>query len=62
MPPMPPIPSIPPPGMAGAAAFSGLSVMRASVVRIIPAMLAAFSTAERVTFAGSTIPAWTIST
>jgi hypothetical protein len=36
--------------------------MRASVVRIMPAMLAAFSTAERVTFAGSTMPAPTMST
>jgi hypothetical protein len=37
--------------MAGAAgfSFSGMSVMSASVVRIIAAMLAAFSNAERVT-------------
>ncbi len=45
-----------PPGIAGAEEGSGLSVMRASVVRIMPAIDAAFSTAERVTFAGSMMP------
>ena len=39
-----------------APAFSGLSVISASVVRIMPAIDAAFSTAERVTLAGSMIP------
>jgi hypothetical protein len=45
--------------MGGAAAgfsFSGMSVMRASVVRIIAPMLAAFSTALRVTLTGSMMP------
>src|SRR2546429_2463592 len=47
---------------AGAAgfSFSGISVISASVVRIIEAMLAAFCKAERATFAGSMIPAATI--
>ena len=36
---------------------SGLSVIMASVVRTIAAIDAAFSTAERVTLAGSTMPA-----
>lgn len=51
MPPMPP--------MSGIAGFSGsgLSAMTASVVRNIAATEAAFCRAERVTFAGSTIPA-----
>ena len=40
-----------------AALGSGLSVISASVVRIIAAIEAAFSTAERVTLAGSMMPA-----
>jgi hypothetical protein len=48
---------MPPGGIAGAADFgSGLSVTMASVVSTMAAIEAAFSTAERVTFAGSTIP------
>ena len=35
---------------------SGSSVISASVVRIMPATETAFSTAERVTIAGSTMP------
>ena len=43
-----------PPGMAGAAeAGSGLSEIRASVVRIMPAIEEALATAERVTLARS---------
>ncbi len=42
--------------------FSGTSVTRASVVRIIAATLAAFSRAVRVTLAGSMMPASTMST
>lgn len=51
MPPMPP--------MSGIAGFSGsgLSAITASVVRNKPATEAAYCNAERVTFAGSTIPA-----
>src|ERR671925_581502 len=46
-------------GAAGASFFSsGMSVTRASVVRIMPAIDTAFSTADRVTFAGSAIWAW----
>gem|GEM_PF-5526613 len=47
----------------GAAGFgaSGMSVMSASVVKIIAAIDAAFSTADRVTFAGSMMPAVTMS-
>ena len=52
--PMPPISS--PPGAIGAA-FSGLSAMTASVVRNSAAIDAAFCSAERVTFAGSMMPA-----
>jgi hypothetical protein len=37
--------------------FSGASVMSASVVKIIAAMDAAFCRAERVTLAGSAMPA-----
>ena len=49
--------------MGGAAgfSFSGRSVISASVVRIIAAMEAAFSSAERVTLAASITPASTIS-
>ena len=46
---MPPIPGLPI-GMAGS--FSGLSTMRHSVVRNMPAMEAAFSSATRATLAG----------
>ena len=49
-------PPMSPPGAAGAA-FSGLSATTASVVRKRPAMLAAFCSAERVTLAGSMMPA-----
>src|SRR6266536_2598671 len=49
--------SPPPPGAAGAGFFSGFSAITASVVRNSPAMEAAFCSAERVTFAGSIIPA-----
>ena len=48
-------PGMPPPP-AGAAAFSGLSATTASVVRNSAAMDAAFCSADRVTFAGSTMP------
>jgi len=41
---------------------SGLSVIMASVVRTMAAMDEAFSTAERVTLAGSTMPAPSMST
>jgi hypothetical protein len=54
------MPPIPPPGIAGS--FSGMSVIRASVVRIIAAMEEAFSNAERTTFAGSVIPLFSRST
>ena len=47
---------MPPCGIAGAWDFSGMSVISASVVRIMAAMEAAFSTAERVTLAGSMMP------
>jgi hypothetical protein len=45
------------PGIAGAAWFSGLSEISASVVKIMPTIDAAFSTAARVAFAGSMTPA-----
>ena len=53
------IPGMPPIAGAAVAAPSGagLSATRVSVVRTIAAMLAAFCRAERVTLAGSTIPA-----
>ena len=51
---------MPPP--AGAAAFSGLSAMTASVVRNSAAIDAAFCSAERVTLAGSMMPAVIMST
>src|SRR5271170_3471379 len=54
--------SPPPPGMAGAFSFSGFSAITASVVRNRPAIEAAFCSAERVTFAGSMIPALNMST
>ena len=49
-------------GGAAAGAFSGLSAMTASVVRNRAARDAAFCSAERVTLAGSMIPALTMST
>ena len=51
---IPPIPGL---GIAGAGLSSFLSVMTHSVVRNIPAIEAAFSSATRATFAGSTTPA-----
>ena len=51
---MPPMPGL---GIAGAGFSSFLSTMTHSVVRNMPAMEAAFSSATRVTFAGSTTPA-----
>ena len=39
------------------AALSGFSTTKVSVVRIIPAIEAAFCRAERLTFTGSTMPA-----
>src|SRR6187200_1958979 len=59
MPPIPPMP--PPPGIAGAASFLGASAIIASVVMRRPATDAASWSAARTTFAGSTIPAWSIS-
>src|SRR5689334_7918542 len=56
----PPIPPPPPPPIGGAGFSSFFSATRHSVVSTIPAMLAAFCSAERVTFAGSTIPAFTV--
>lgn len=57
------IPGIPPPippGIAGASSL--ISTKAHSVVKIIPATEAAFSKAIRVTFLGSIIPAFNIST
>jgi hypothetical protein len=49
---------MPPPGMPpGISFFSGMSVMHTSVVRMSAATLAAFWSAERATFVGSTMPA-----
>ena len=58
MPPMPPIPpgGIPPPGISFSS--DGLSATTHSVVRISPAILAAFSRAVRTTLVGSTTPAF----
>jgi len=54
---------MPPGGIWGMAGLgSGLSVIMTSVVSTMPPIEAAFSTAERVTFAGSTMPAATRST
>ena len=58
MPPMPPM--SPPPGIG--ASGSGMSVTSAEVERIIAEMEQAFSTALRVTLAGSIMPASSIST
>jgi hypothetical protein len=44
-------------GAGAAEGASGISVTSVSVVSTIAAMLAAFSSAERVTFAGSMMPA-----
>jgi hypothetical protein len=53
----------PPPGApAGAFSFSGLSATTTSVVRNRAAMEAAFWSADRVTLAGSMIPAASRST
>src|SRR5260370_250213 len=52
----------PPPGPAGAGFFSGFSTITASVVRNSPAIDAAFCSAERVTLAGSMMPALNMST
>ena len=52
---MPPMPGAPPIGIAGS--FSGLSQIRHSVVRNMPAIEAAFSRATRATLAGSITPA-----
>ncbi len=60
MPPMPPMPMSPPPGMGASGA--GMSVIRAEVVRIMAAIEVAFSTALRVTLAGSMMPASSMST
>ena len=57
---IPPMPMSPPAG-AGAGG-SGLSATRDSVVSTMAATLAAFSRAERVTLAGSTMPAAIMST
>ncbi len=54
--------SPPPPGVAGAFFFSGFSAITASVVRNRPAIDAAFCSADRVTFAGSMMPALNMST
>ena len=51
------MPPIPPGGIAGASFFSGRSVTKHSVVKTITATEAQFCKAERVTLAGSTIPA-----
>ena len=54
---MPPIPPMPPMSGIPPAFSSGLSAITASVVKNIAATDAAFCSAERVTLAGSTIPA-----
>lgn len=51
-----------PPAAGAAGSGAGMSVTAHSVVRINAAMDAAFCSAERVTFAGSMIPAETMST
>src|SRR5580693_3300535 len=56
------MPPIPPPGMAGASFFFGVSATMASVVIIRPAIEAASCSATRTTFAGSTMPALSMST
>src|ERR1051326_6437705 len=48
-------------GGAGAGVFCAISVISVSVVRIIVAIEAAFSSAERVTFKGSMMPRSTMS-
>ena len=54
--PMPLMSGMPPPPGAGASSFSGMSVIKASVVRIMLATEAAFCKALRVTFTGSKMP------
>lgn len=55
--------SMPPmPGLGVASSSSGSSTMRVSVVKIMPAMLAAFCRALLVTLVGSMIPLATMST
>ncbi len=49
-------------GVVGCSFFSGISVTTASVVRTMAAIDAAFWSAERVTLAGSTMPASNMST
>ena len=56
MPPMPPIPSMPPPCECPASG-SLISLKTHSVVKIIPPIEAAFSSATRDTFLGSITPA-----
>jgi hypothetical protein len=57
------IPGIPPPPIGGIGGVSSLISTRAhSVVKIMPATEAAFSNAIRVTFFGSIIPAFSMST
>ena len=53
---------MPPPGMDGASFFLGASATIASVVIIRPAIDAASCSATRTTFAGSTMPALSMST
>jgi hypothetical protein len=50
------MPSYPPGGIAGVFSFSGISVTKDSVVKIIEAMLAPFCKAALATLRGSTIP------
>ena len=52
----------PPGGIAPAFFFSGISATRASVVSSRLAIDAAFWSAERVTFAGSMMPSYSMST
>src|SRR5690606_18476460 len=57
------MPGMPPPPIGGIAGASSLISIKAhSVVSIIPATEAAFSNAIRVTFLGSIIPAFSMST
>ena len=57
------IPGIPPPPIGGIGGVSSLISTKAhSVVKIMPATEAAFSNAIRVTFFGSIIPAFSMST
>jgi hypothetical protein len=56
------MPPMPPPGMAGGSFFFGVSATMASVVIMRPATDAASCRATRTTFAGSTMPAFSMST